>query len=94
VIGKCLRSELRSQGLKCVYGKEILVPPTANHGLWPSHTLLLLLHLFNGLFSRTTCVNRHQKGSTVLDFTGARDDGVALALAGPCANHSHLTRDR
>jgi len=24
--------------------------------------LLLLLHLFNGFFSRTTCISRHQKG--------------------------------
>jgi len=28
---------------------------------------------FNGLFSRTTCVSRYQKGKTNLDFTGARD---------------------
>jgi len=26
--------------------------------------------------------------------TGARDDGVALASAGPYANHLHLTPDR
>jgi len=39
--------------------------------------LLLLLHLFNGLFSRTTWVTRHQKSRTILvnqsGFTGARD---------------------
>jgi len=28
---------------------------------------------FNGLFSRTTWVSRHQKGKTNLGFTGARD---------------------
>ena len=28
---------------------------------------------FNGLFSRTTCVSRYQKGKTNLDFTRARD---------------------
>jgi len=28
-----------------------------------------------------------------LDFTGARDDGVALASAGPYANNLHLTPD-
>jgi len=39
--------------------------------------LLLLLHPFNGLFSRTTWVNRHQKGKTSLDLNGARDDGVS-----------------
>jgi len=26
---------------------------------------------------------------TILDFTGARDDGVAVASAGPYANHLH-----
>jgi len=30
---------------------------------------------------------------TILDFTGATDDGVALALAGPYANHLHLATD-
>ena len=32
-----------------------------------------LLQPFNGLFSRTTWVSRYQKGTTNLDFTGARD---------------------
>jgi len=42
------------------------------------HTLLLLLllHPFNGLFSRTTWVSRYQKGRTSLDLNEARDDGV------------------
>jgi len=34
---------------------------------WP------VLQPFNGLFSRTTWVSRYQKGTTNLDFTGARD---------------------
>ena len=38
-------------------------------------------HLFNGLFSRTTWVSRHQKGLTHLHFNEARDDGVAVASA-------------
>ena len=38
--------------------------------------LLLLLHPFNGLFSRTTWVSRYQKGRTSLDLNEARDDGV------------------
>ena len=29
---------------------------------------------------------------TILDFTGARDDGVAVVLAGPCANHLHFAK--
>jgi len=39
-------------------------------------TLLLLLHLFNGLFSRTTWVSWYQKGKTSLDLNEARDGGV------------------
>jgi len=31
---------------------------------------------------------------TILDFTGARDDGVAVALAGPYANNLHIAPDR
>jgi len=31
---------------------------------------------------------------TFLDFTGARDDGVAVTSAKPYANHLHLTPDR
>ena len=30
-------------------------------------------------------------GKPVRDFTGARDDGVAVAAAGPYTNHLHLT---
>jgi len=59
--------------------------------------LLLLLHLFNGLFSRTTQVSRYQKGKTSLDLNEARDDGVlwiAAASAGPYANNLHLAPDR
>ena len=46
-------------------------------------------HPFNGLSSITTWVSRHQKGQTSLDESG--DDGVAVASAGPYANHFHLT---
>jgi len=31
---------------------------------------------------------------TTLDYTAARDDGMAVASAGPYANHLHLTPDR
>ena len=37
---------------------------------------LLLLLLFNGLFSRTTWVSWYQKGKSSLDLNEARDDGV------------------
>ena len=39
-------------------------------------------------------VSWHQKGYTTLNFYEARDDGVAVALVGPCANHLHLAADR
>jgi len=39
--------------------------------------LLLLLHPFNGLFSRTTWVSPEKKGKTSQDLNEARDDGVS-----------------
>ena len=39
--------------------------------------LLLLLHPFNSLFSRTTWVSRYQKGKTSLDLNEARDYRVS-----------------
>jgi len=53
-----------------------------------------ILHPFNGHFSRTTWVSWHQKGRTILDFNKAEDNGVAVASAGPYANHMHLIPDR
>jgi len=44
---------------------------------------------FNGLFSMTAFINQYQKGKTILDFTEARDDGVAMASAEPYAKHLH-----
>ena len=49
------------------------------------------LHTFNGLFSRTTWVSPERQ--TILDFTEARGDGVAMASAGPYANHLHFAPD-
>jgi len=44
------------------------------------HKLPLLIHPFNGPFSRTTCaflcVSRYQKGKTSQDLNEARNDGV------------------
>ena len=40
---------------------------------FPYMLLLLLLHPFNGLFSRTTQENWYQKSKTILDFNEARD---------------------
>jgi len=41
----------------------------------------LLLHLFNGLFSRKTSVSQYKKGKTSLDINEARNDGVEMAVA-------------
>jgi len=49
---------------------------------------------FNGLLSMTTWVSQHQKRQTNLDFNEARDNRVAVASAGPYANHLYLTADR
>jgi len=43
--------------------------------------LLLLLHRFNGLFSRTTWVSRYHKGKISVDLSETRDDG-ALGCSG------------
>jgi len=48
---------------------------------------------FNGLLSWTTWESQHQKGQTILNFNEASDDGVAVASAGPYANHLHLAAD-
>ena len=50
---------------------------------------------FNGLFSRTICVSRHQKGETNLDLMKQemmRCQWQAPAV--PFANHLHLAADR
>jgi len=65
--------------------------------LWHNIIYLLLLHSFNGLFSRTTWVIRHQKSRTIMAkpiwiYWGKRQ-WVAVASAGPYAN-LHLASDR
>jgi len=55
---------------------------------------MLLLQPFNSLFSKTTWVRWHQKGTTILDFNEARDDVVAVASTGPHADHLHLVPER
>jgi len=51
-------------------------------------------HPFNGLFSRTTWVSQLQKGQSNLHFNEAIYDGVAVASAGPYANHLYVVPDR
>jgi len=55
---------------------------------------LLTLHPFDGRFSRTTSVSQYQKSRTILDIYEARDDGLAVASAGPYVNHLHFAPDR
>jgi len=49
---------------------------------------------FHVLFFVTAWVSRYQKGRTILDFNELRDGGVAVASAGPHADHLHLDTDR
>jgi len=44
----------------------------------------IALHPFNGLFSRTTWVSRHQKGRTILDFNEAEMMGWQWAWGISC----------
>jgi len=53
-------------------------------------TTTTLLHPFNGLFFLDNPDKPAPERQTILDFTEARDDGVAVASAGPYANHLHL----
>jgi len=46
-------------------------------------------HLFSSLF-HDSLGKLYQKSITNLDFNEARDDGVAVASAGPYANDLHL----
>ena len=65
--------------LLAYYGQGRLVcmaPLFAFCDIIPPSTNGLLLHPFNGLFSRTTWVSRYQKGKTSLDLNEARDDGI------------------
>jgi len=66
---------------KCIWGKGVTQKFLISHH---THT-----HMFNGLFSRTVWVSRHQKGRP---FWSKR--WVAVASAGPCANHLYHTPDR
>jgi len=45
-------------------------------GIPVEETTTTTLHLFNGLFSRTTWASRYQKGKTSLDLNETRDDRV------------------
>jgi len=57
----------------------------------------VLLHSFNGLFSRTTWVSRHQKSRIILVkpiwIYWSKRQWVAVASVGPYAN-LHLAPDR
>jgi len=56
---------------------------------------LLLLHCIRlTVFFQDNVGKPAPERNTILDFTGARDDGVAVESAGPYANHLHLTPDR
>jgi len=56
--------------------------------------LVLLLHPFNGLFSRTTCVSRHQKGKSFWILLEQEMMGWQWHQLDPYANHLHFALDR
>jgi len=56
--------------------------------------LLLLLRPFYRLFFQDNLGKSAPERLTILDFTGARDDGVAVASAAPYAHHLHLAPKR
>jgi len=63
------------------------------HGkLWPQFYYYYNTHLT--AFFQDNLGKPAPERYTILDFTGARDDGVAAASARPYANHLHLTPDR
>ena len=54
--------------------------------LWP--TVYIYSHLM--VSSMTAITNRYQKGKTILDFSEAKDDGVAMASAEWYAKYLHF----
>jgi len=57
--------------------------------LWP---YMLCLQCFDNAIPSP--VDRQTDTGYILDFNEARDDGVAVASAGPYANHLHLAAGR
>jgi len=86
-------------------GRMPFLPPNQQHQgtegnnwqlLATNHKLLLLLHPFSGLFSRTTWISRHQKSKPFnhSGFYRSKRWQGGVASAGPYANHWHLAPDR
>ena len=76
-----LRRRAIKQVCVCVYDKQNknMIQRSMPTSLTVSAAILLLLlilHPFNSLFSRTTWVSRYQNGKTSLDLNEARYDGV------------------
>jgi len=59
-----------------------------------AYVVYIVLHSFNSLFSRTTWVSQHQKGKPFWILLEQEMMGVAVASAGPYANHLHLAPNR
>jgi len=59
----------------------------------PKREITTIQHLFNGLYSGQS----GEAGTRKANHSGSywrRSDGVAMASAGPCASHLHLSPDR
>ena len=72
----CRNSACRNNACRNTACRNSADPPCDRTYTLSLTLLLLPLHPFNGLFSRTTWQNRYQKGKTTLDLSMARDDGV------------------
>jgi len=90
-----------SSGLTKDLSTDAAIRPVDSAALGIKETVLVLrvltttlLHLFNGLFSRTTWVSQHQKGKPCWILLEQEIMGVAVASAGPYANHLHVAPDR
>jgi len=82
---------LQKRSLGGVARRTVFQPSLRGRGHLPSKTDR---QPFNGLFCRTTWISRYQNGKTILDFNEVRDDGVAVASAGPYGKYLYLAPDR
>ena len=102
---RCLRHCLDTVTTAVAFAYLAYVEPLQRFEEWIFHglnalavihpvLLLLLLHPFNGFFSRKTWVSRYQKGKTSLDLNEARDgevlesNGISRTLCKQYALHS------
>jgi len=70
------------------------LPAKTQPGIRPIKPIRLKVLFWHKWMKNTTWVSWDEKGKTNLDLNEARDDGMAVASAGPYADHLHLAPDR